>query len=294
MPAAIFRTDGDHDRGRTGCGAVSRRRSGRQWPTVTISALLAQVPRGRALARASVEGPSDSLTSLVDHLAARLLALAAGEPDQRLAGLTATTPAAFRAYMDGRVLLRRNEFFRSQKKFEEALGADSTFALAGLGFVRANLEGVNDNRDREPRRLGGCATVSHRRTVPSSMRCSDRSIPRPTPPPRPRSGRRTALTQLAPDDPEAWDLDRSRSAPLRHAYRNAGCPRAIASRPSEGPWRLDSGSTIAATRLAGIAGRIGGYRRHAPRAAARDEDRLDPRNRAFRFSGRSPPSKATR
>jgi serine/threonine-protein kinase len=104
---------------------------------VTINAALRDAPGGAVSARASVEGSPDSLARLVDRLAGQLLALAAGEGEQRLASLTSTSLPALRAYLEGQALLRRGAFGESADKFRLALERDSTFALAGLGVMRA-------------------------------------------------------------------------------------------------------------------------------------------------------------
>ena len=75
--------------------------------SLTVSARIIDVPGGATSAQATVEGPVDSLPRLVDRLAASLLALGAGEEEQRLAALTSTSLPALRAYLDGEALLRR-------------------------------------------------------------------------------------------------------------------------------------------------------------------------------------------
>jgi serine/threonine-protein kinase len=104
---------------------------------LSISATLLRVPRGEVGARVAVEGEADSLTQLVDRLAASLLALGAGEGEQRLTGLTSTSLPALRLYLDGQALLRRGAFDRAMDKFSDAFRLDSTFALAAIGVARA-------------------------------------------------------------------------------------------------------------------------------------------------------------
>ena len=104
---------------------------------ITINAAMLQSPGGKVAARASVEGSPDSLPRLVDRLAGKLLALEAGEGEQRLANLTSTSLPALRAYLEGQALVRRGQFRRAADKFKLALQQDSTFALAGLGLTRA-------------------------------------------------------------------------------------------------------------------------------------------------------------
>jgi tetratricopeptide (TPR) repeat protein len=170
---------------------------------LTINATLLDTPGGGVAARASVEGPADSLTRLVDLLAAKLLALGAGESEQRLASLTSTSLDALRAYLDGEALLRRGAFAEGLNKFKAALELDSTFALAGLGTIRAGewlglgyygagAEAAWRHRDRLTPRdrahleafLGPAYPAP--RTVPAGLAAAER------------------FTTIAPDSPEAW------------------------------------------------------------------------------------------
>ena len=104
---------------------------------ITINAAILESPGGKVAARASVEGSPDSLPRLVDRLAGELLALEAGEGEQRLDNLTSTSLPALRAYLEGQALVRRGEFRQAADRFKLALQQDSTFALAGLGLTRA-------------------------------------------------------------------------------------------------------------------------------------------------------------
>lgn len=106
---------------------------------LVISASLRDVPRGRELARASVEGSADSLPELVDRLAGQLLALDAGEGEQRLSGLTATSLAALRPYLAAQVAFRGGRYGAAVEEYQRALQADSTFTLAALGLAAAGV-----------------------------------------------------------------------------------------------------------------------------------------------------------
>jgi tetratricopeptide (TPR) repeat protein len=106
---------------------------------ITINAAVLDTRDHRVTAQASVNGSPDSLPRLVDQLAIKLLALQAGEGEQRLANLTSTSLPALRAYLEGQRLIRRGEFRRAADQFKLALQHDSTFALAGLGLTRAGL-----------------------------------------------------------------------------------------------------------------------------------------------------------
>jgi tetratricopeptide (TPR) repeat protein len=97
--------------------------------------LNAELLSGETQVQADVEGPADSLTSLVDRLAARLLLREAGEQGERLATLTSTSLPALHAYLNGQVEYRNGRYGEAVRYFELALEEDSTFALAGLGLA---------------------------------------------------------------------------------------------------------------------------------------------------------------
>jgi tetratricopeptide (TPR) repeat protein len=102
---------------------------------VVISASLLGVKEGSVSVQASVEGPSDSLTGMIDRLAARLVAQAAGL-SERLANQTTTSLRAMRAFLDGRAAYRRGAYRQSLAYFRSALENDPTFAMAGLGLAQ--------------------------------------------------------------------------------------------------------------------------------------------------------------
>ena len=169
---------------------------------VSLSARIVDVPSGSVRARATAEGSPDSLTQLVDRLAATLLALGSGEGEQRLAGFTSTSLPALRAYLDGEALLRRGTFGEASKKFLQAFQIDSTFALAGVGAVRAGewgfgyeaapVEAAWRHRDRLSPRDLACLTayLGPRYPAPAGARDDVKAAER--------------FLELAPDSPDAW------------------------------------------------------------------------------------------
>ncbi len=169
---------------------------------ITINAAVLQ--RGsRNVARASVEGSPDSLPRLVDRLAGQLLALEAGEGEQRLANLTGTSLPALRAYLEGQALIRRGQFKKATERFEAALLLDSTFALAGLGVSRAG--GWLGQPADGP---GSVLAWRHRDKLPPVDRALlDVYLGGRWPAP-PLAGDMVTLAerfvQVAPDNPEAW------------------------------------------------------------------------------------------
>jgi serine/threonine-protein kinase len=101
---------------------------------LVLNVSLLDVPKGDQIAKVTVEGPPDSLASLVDQIATQLLTQTSGEASQRMTNLTSTSLTALRAYLDGQALLRRGSAQAAAKDFDRALREDSTFALAGLGL----------------------------------------------------------------------------------------------------------------------------------------------------------------
>jgi tetratricopeptide (TPR) repeat protein len=169
---------------------------------VSMNARIVDVPSGSVRARATAEGSPDSLTQLVDHLAATLLVLGSGEGEQHLAGLTSTSLPAVRAYLDGEALLRRGTFGEASKKFLQAYQIDSTFALAGVGAARAGewgfgyeaapVEAAWRHRDRLAPRDLACLTVylGPKYPAPAGARDEVQAAER--------------FVELAPDSPDAW------------------------------------------------------------------------------------------
>ncbi len=120
---------------------------------LVLSAAVHSVPDGAEVTRIErVSGPSDSLLSLVDRLAAELITRSAGEDGRRLSELVSTDLTALRAYLAGKAAFARGEYETSVRSFEEALRIDSTFALAGLGLAAAGMfysgEGLDDAVDQ--------------------------------------------------------------------------------------------------------------------------------------------------
>ena len=112
-----------------------------------LSASVVTVATGTVVGSATVEGPTDSLTTLVDRLAARLLVQAAGE-DGTLTDHTTESLSALRAFLAGQAAFRRNDYDEAMNAYERALRRDTSFALAALQLVRSadRLRSV-ENRD---------------------------------------------------------------------------------------------------------------------------------------------------
>jgi serine/threonine-protein kinase len=189
---------------------------------VSISARIVDVPSASVRARATAEGSPDSLTQLVDHLAATLLVLGSGEGEQHLAGLTSTSLPALRAYLDGEALLRRGVFGEASKKFLQAFQIDSTFALAGVGAARAGewgfgyegapVEAAWRHRDRlSPRDLASLTVyLGPGYPAPTGARDQVKAA--------------EDFLELAPDSPDAWY---NLADKLFHFGLLAGVPEAL-------------------------------------------------------------------
>ena len=117
---------------------------------VVLSASILDTETGRASGPVSVEGRSDSVTALVDELAAGLLSVEAGENERRLAQLTSTSLPALRAYLQGQAASRRGRYREARRHYETALELDPTFALAGIRLnMAAGWIGGLDHVERQ-------------------------------------------------------------------------------------------------------------------------------------------------
>jgi DNA-binding SARP family transcriptional activator len=109
---------------------------------LVVSASLLAVNTGETRAQATVEGPVDSITTLVDRLGARLIASSAGEGD-RFGDRFTPSLAALRDFLEGQAAYRRGDYAQAIPAYERALARDSTFALAALHLALA-ADGIND------------------------------------------------------------------------------------------------------------------------------------------------------
>lgn len=91
---------------------------------------------GDRIARAQVDGPSDSVLSLVDRLSVALLRdvwrSREPVPNLRIAALTTDSLEALREFLRGEQLYRRLEFDSALAAYTRAVEVDSSFAMAHL------------------------------------------------------------------------------------------------------------------------------------------------------------------
>ena len=120
---------------------------------LTINATLTDVRNGKEAGRFERTGSADTLAAFIDHFAAELLSVSAGE-DRRLAALTSTSLPALRAYLAAQSDYRGSRFESAKANFRRAVELDSTFALAALGHINSTGWGAApDTTENRSRRL---------------------------------------------------------------------------------------------------------------------------------------------
>jgi DNA-binding SARP family transcriptional activator len=95
-----------------------------------IDASILAVPGGEPVSRATAEGPVDSISIVIDRLAATLLLAEAAEATP--AGRMTRSLPALRAYLEGERAVRRAGYRAALAAYDRALRLDSTFAIAAL------------------------------------------------------------------------------------------------------------------------------------------------------------------
>jgi DNA-binding SARP family transcriptional activator/TolB-like protein len=112
-----------------------------------LRASVVGVPSAQVSGEAIVEGPADSISALIDALAAKLLVSQAGE-DERLASYTTASLPALRAYLAGQAAFRRDDYDGAIRRYEVALELDPGFALAALHLAVAADRRNEDGQGR--------------------------------------------------------------------------------------------------------------------------------------------------
>lgn len=187
-----------------GAGSIVDGSVVRNGSRLVLTASLVDASEGVSVEALSVGGSADSLPGLVDELAARLLAVEAGEGD-RLASLTSPSLTAVRSWIRGRAAFREARYREAAAHLGEALARDSTFALAAL-----DLRGVAEwmggpRRDRQvAERLAwaGRASLTPRDRAMLDVLLGPQ-YPDPSSLTEDLEADRRAV-DLAPDSPEAW------------------------------------------------------------------------------------------
>ena len=158
----------------------------------------------RPLAEATVDGEPGDVLSLVDLLATRLAADRSAQGGARLTRTAAVTTAslpALKAYMAGEQAYRAGQYVASTNFFQEAVLADTGFALAfyRLGMAQERMAWAEDaRRSAELAYLHSSRLSAHDRRFLEALLATRRG----------RSGEAEqqfrAIIQSWPDDAEAW------------------------------------------------------------------------------------------
>ena len=223
---------------------------------------------------ATVSGAPTAIAALVDTLAAKLLALSAGEGEQNAATLASIPLPALEAYLQGQRAYRRGLYQAAANSFAKALEYDSTFALAGLQLLEASswtTDARGDFGERVARRYANQLSPIQRLILgPDGLTgCAD------------RHESNEKAVQIAPDVPELWYAFADE---LFHCGWAMGIPdawpRALAG--FQRALALDSAFTPALEHVAMIQARLGDTAA-AMKSLARYADTSDflPFNRLF-------------
>ncbi len=156
------------------------------------------------LGEAMVEGDPGEVTSLVDLLAERLAADRSAEGGARLtrtAAVTTSSLPALKAYMAGEQAYRSGQYIASTTSFQEAVEADTGFALAfhRLGMAQERMAWADKaRRSAELAYRHSSRLSTHDRRFLEAVLATRRGS----------SGQAAqqfrAITQSWPDDAEAW------------------------------------------------------------------------------------------
>jgi tetratricopeptide (TPR) repeat protein len=176
-----------------------------------ISARLYDVESGAERGSAQVEGDPAGILSLVDELSIDLVRDLIREgglpevPSRNLAGITTSSVPALRAYLRGEAANRRGDFRAAIQGYEEALAADSTFALAAhrLSIAYGWIENRGSERTERYRALAAAMSDRLPERDAALLRASNQALLKGDP------AGLEALERLArtyPDDAEVWTM----------------------------------------------------------------------------------------
>jgi DNA-binding SARP family transcriptional activator/TolB-like protein len=187
-----------------------------------LRASVVGVPSAQVSGEAVVEGPADSISALIDALAAKLLVSQAGE-DERLASYTTASLPALRAYLAGQAAFRQDDYDGAIRQYEVALKHDPGFALAALHLA---IAADRRNDDGQARRGVARAWTSRdalsERDLALLVALGGPKFPMPSSASEQLAAWRR-LVDLAPNDAESWY---TLGAKLFHDGATAGVPGA--------------------------------------------------------------------
>jgi serine/threonine-protein kinase len=181
-----------------GAGLILTGRATSERGRILLAASLQSTADGRVVARVEpLSVAPDSLQAAADRVTAQLLVRASGEPDARVAALTAEPIEVLRTYLDGRLAYIRGQPTRAAARFAEAQAADSAFAYAPLALALVRGSATDDS----------LANAVRNRLSPADQRFLTALIgvrfPRPTPAVEILRAWEDAV-QNGADYPEAW------------------------------------------------------------------------------------------
>ncbi len=172
---------------------------------LAVTATIEAASDGRVLARISnVSGSRDSLLALADRVAAGLMAVLAGQPDERLSMIQHASLPAARAFIAGEQDFASGRFSVALAHYKEALSQDSSLTLAAVGLIM----GSEMVKDPAGSRISDWL-LSRAATLPPLDRqfgaCLDRRLAA-TPVPDSISDYEIcdAVAARAPDRPDIW------------------------------------------------------------------------------------------
>jgi DNA-binding SARP family transcriptional activator/TolB-like protein len=210
-----------------------------------LRASVVGVPSAQVSGEAMVEGPADSISALIDALAAKLLVSQAGE-DERLASYTTASLPALRAYLAGQAAFRQDDYDGAIRRYEAALDLDPRFALAALHLAIAA-----DRRNDDGQRRRGVALAWTSRDALSErdlallVALGGPKFPMPSFASEQLAAWRR-LVDLAPNDAESWY---ALGARLFHDGATVGVPGAESRARATLERALSIDSDHAAARL---------------------------------------------
>lgn len=161
------------------------------------------VSSGEQIASPSVEGTAQNLPGLADRLAVEILkSLVAGDPafpGVDVGRVLTESPDALRAFLDGERHMRRFEQEAAQAAFEQALEADSAFALSHWRLVEVHTWGPTLDPTSLSENLYAAYRLRHRLTDRDAL-----IVEALVAPVRERARLLETAVRRFPDDATAW------------------------------------------------------------------------------------------
>jgi len=214
---------------------------------VRIDAAVRSAATGETLDQIRVEGPADSLVSLIDRLSVEVLQAVLPERGLEgsigLEGVASAVPAAVKAWVEGERDFRLGRFADADRAFQRAVGVDSMFALAWFRLAqsrgwRGSAPDVLSQDDAWEHVASLADRLSPRETLivqaQRALNSPDSVAPSPD--------SLLAFARRNPDDAEAWYIlgERYYHLSTREEWEKAdpAFERAIALQPRFVPYHI--------------------------------------------------------